>query len=148
MLSFAAASGRIGYVCFEDDQLIDWGLSVKASTSPTNAAAYARKPITLLAPDVVVTEKVTNTSRKGAATHALIEALAAEAADHELHDVSVVRQQHYPNKYIEAAAYAERFPEIRSRLPKQPRIWEGEPRNTIYFEAIALALHVLSRDDL
>ena len=45
-----------------------------------------------------------------------------------------------PNKYADAAALAQEFPQIGPWLPKRRRAWEPEPRNIIYFEALALAL--------
>lgn len=143
VLSVAAATGRVGYVYFEGGQPIDWALSHKASRSPKDAARYARKWITLLHPDAVITEKVGRHSRKGAKTRALIEAIANEAARHELHDIAVERVQHFANKYDEAAAYAERFPDLLPLLPPRRRIWDKEPPNITYFEAIVLALSVI-----
>lgn len=143
VLSVAAATGRIGYVYFEGGQPVDWALTRKASRSPKDAAAYARNWITLLRPDVLITEKVGRHTRKGAKTRALIAAIATEAASHALHDIAVPRQQHYPNKYTEAAVYAERFHELRPLLPAKRRIWDKEPPNITYFEAVALALTVI-----
>lgn len=139
----AAATGRIAYVYFENGELADFALSHSASQSPAHAAKYARKWIEMLRPDVVITEKITSQSRKGSKTHSLIRALAKEAAQHELQDISVVRQQKFANKYKEAEAYAKRFPDLLHVLPRQPKIWEKEPLNTTYFEALALALPIV-----
>ena len=143
VLSVAAATGRVGYIYFEGGPPVDWALSQKASRSPQDAAAMARRWIAMLTPDVLITEKVGRHSRKGDTTRALIDAIAREAAGHELHDIAVPRQQHHANKYAEAATYAERFPELRPLLPAKRRIWDKEPPNITYFEAIALALPVL-----
>ena len=143
VLSVAAATGRVGYVYFEGGQPVDWALSHKASRSSKDAARYARRWITLLHPDVVITEKVGKHSRKGAKTRALIEAIATEAANHKLHTIAAPRHQPFANKYDEAAAYAERFPELRQLLPATRKIWEKEPPKITYFEAVTLALVVL-----
>ena len=42
------------------------------------------------------------------------------------------------NKYDAAAALAAEFPQIEPWLPRKRRAWEPEPRNIIYFEALAL----------
>jgi hypothetical protein len=143
VLSVAAASGRIAYVCFEDRVPLDWALSRKASRSPEEAALALRRWIALLAPDVVINEKVTRRCRKGARTIALIEALTWEAAQHGVHDIAVERRQLFANKYEEAAALAERFSELAPLTPKPRRIWDKEPLKTTYFEAAALALAVI-----
>lgn len=143
LLSIAAASGRVAYVYLEKHQLVDFALSYKASETPTDAARYARKWIELLNPDVVITEKITKHSNKGDNTRALIGAMAREAANHELKDISVVRLQHYPNKYVEAEVYVKRYPDLHAVQPRRPKIWESEPANMTYFEAIALALPVI-----
>ena len=53
---------------------------------------------------------------------------------------SLTRQQAYPNKFFEANDLAERFPELAAWVPKRPKLWEREPRNLVYFEALALAV--------
>lgn len=64
-------------------------------------------------------------------------------ADHEALNVEVIRQQQHANMYEEAAVLAKHYPQLRPWLPKQPPIWMPEPRNTVYFEALAMALQVL-----
>ena len=54
--------------------------------------------------------------------------------------VSLTREQNQPNKFAEAAALAERFPDLAAWLPRRPKLWEREPRNLVYFEALALAV--------
>lgn len=143
VLSVAVSSGRVAYVYFEDGVLTDWALSETASTSTYKARKFAKDWIELLQPNVVITEKNTSASHKGENTQLLIRAIADEAAQHELHDIEVVRHQHYPNKYVEAQELAKRFPDIAHKLPKTRRLWDKEPVNTSYFEAIALALTVI-----
>ena len=58
-------------------------------------------------------------------------------------DVSVIREQAYANKYEEAEAIAGRYPELQTWLPKKRRFFENEPRSTVIFEAMALALIIL-----
>lgn len=143
VLSVAAASGRVGYVCFEDRRPLDWALSRKASRSPADAVHMLRKWTAMLSPAVVVTEKVTRHSRKRGQTPLIIDALAREAARQDVQDIAVIRHQPFANKYEEAAALAKRFPELAPLKPKPRRLWDKEPLNTTYFEAIALALAVI-----
>jgi hypothetical protein len=143
VLAIAAATGRIGYVYFVGHQLRDWGLSAAASKDPNRAAAQTSKWLDLFNPDVVVTERTDRSSRKGAATRRLIETISGVASDVVVNDIRVPRIQRYQNKYEEAEGLVQRFPEIQPWKPKRPRLWESEPRNMIYFEAIALALEII-----
>ena len=145
VLAIAAATGRIGYVFFVGDKLKDWAMSVKASKSPKLAKEKAEQWIEDLEPDVVVTEKVGKHSSKGILTKQLIDAIRNVAENRYLNDIVVPRVQSFQNKYEEAVELTKRFPDILPWAPKKPRIWESEPRNTIYFEALALALMVIDR---
>ncbi|MGB3316256.1 MAG: hypothetical protein WBB85_17780, partial [Albidovulum sp.] len=107
MLAIAAASGRIAYVYFIGDHLMDWRISHKASKTPDNAIAAAKTWIADLTPDVVVFEQAETAAKKGLHAKALIAAMAEVAAAAPLLDVRIEREQHYPNKYFEAAALAE-----------------------------------------
>lgn len=145
VLAIAVATGRIGYVFFDGGILMDWKMSKKASKSPEEARTYATKLIAFFKPDVVVTEKIAKHSRKGDHAKDLTGIIANVAENHELLDVSVPRLQAFKNKYEEARELVLRFPDLRPRLPKEPRIWQSEPFGTIYFEALALALLVIDR---
>jgi hypothetical protein len=142
MLAFAVATGRMGCVFLVGGELRDWRLSKKAAQSVELARTYAGTWIGALCPDVVVTEDVSKRSHKGKKTRELITAVSGVAARKGLLDVKVHRTSSFTNKYEEAEALGNRFPEIAAWVPKKPRIWETEPQNTVYFEALALALHV------
>lgn len=146
MLAVAAASGRVGYVFLVNGTLYSWQLSRKAAQGPEDAARLTKSWIDRLHPTVVVTEKITKRCRKGKTVQALIEAIARVAEHEPLFDVSVPRQCRYANKYVEAEALVDRFPELRPRLPKPRKLWDSEPRNTTIFEALALALEVVDRE--
>jgi hypothetical protein len=146
VLGIAAASGRVGYVFLRKGRPQCWGLSRKAAESEEEAIRLAKVWIERFRPEVVVTEKVTEKSRKGKKTKAIIAAIANLAANTEVYDISVPRPRRYKNKYAEIEALTDRFPELRERLPKQPRLWESEPRNTTIFEALALALVEVDRE--
>jgi len=143
VLAIAAATGRIGYVFFIGDTLKQWALSVKASASPELAAKYATQLIDKLKPDVVITEKLTIHSRKGPLTKQLIAAVASVAENKYLNDIVVPRVQEFQNKYEEVKALVKMYPDLLPWAPQKPPIWESEPRNMIYFEALALALVVV-----
>jgi hypothetical protein len=143
ILAIAVATGRIGYVFLHAGKLKDWGLSRRASRGTKEAATQARAWITLLEPDVVVTERVAKTSTKSIKTRALIEVITRVAEDMKMQFVEVPRFQSFKNKYAEATALAERFPELTLWLPKLRRLWDPEPRSTVLFEALALSLVIV-----
>lgn len=148
VLVLAAATGRVGYVYFVDGQPTHWGLSHKAAGSPLLAATQTEKWISLFAPEVVITERIGNRSRKGTLTKYLVAAMSDVARDASCIDLSVPRAQTYANKYEEAKFLVQRFPMLSAWLPKRPRIWESEPRNMVLFEAVALALSFIDADNM
>ena len=146
VLVFAAATGRIGHVFLLGERLLDWGMSMRASRSPRDAAEHATKVIAHLNPDVVVTEELPKSSTKGWKTRQLLDAVGAVALHTRLLDIRAKRQHSFPNKYEEAAYLATRFPEIAAWVPKKRRLWEPEPRATVLFEALALGLSVITEN--
>ena len=146
ILAFAAATGRVGSVLLIGDRLVDWHTSNKAAESGIKAAAHAQSRINNLMPDVVVTEELETARRKGKHTLAIIAAIARTAEHNDLLDVSVPHRHRYPNKYAEADALAEQFPELAPWKPMKRRFYDNEPRNTVLFEALSLANQMLARD--
>jgi hypothetical protein len=145
VLAFAAAHSRIGSVVLDGDTLIDWRISDSAADSPEAASAWAERLMAEFAPDVVVTEEVLLARHKGKRTILLIEALADAAEANGLLSVSLPRQHDYPNKYAEAEALVERLPELAPWQPKRVHFYDNEPRNTVLFEALSLALLLHAR---
>lgn len=143
LLAVAAASGRIAYVYLIGNRLMDWRISDRASDSEEEAAKSAARWIETLQPDVVVTEDTLGAKKKGHHTKEIIAAIAAVAAEAELLDVCVVREQRYPNKYVEARALCERYPDLTPWLPHRRLLLDNEHRNTVIFEALALAQVIL-----
>ena len=140
VLSIAAASGRVGYVLLVDRKIAATGLSRKASNNADDAATSAANWIEQLRPNVVITERVLKRSKKGQKTRAVITAMAHVAEIADVLDLQVVRGQSHANKFEEAAELARDFPEIAHLLPKPRRPWDSEPKATVYFEALSLAL--------
>lgn len=124
----------------EDMEVSAWGLSRRASTDATEAAAAGARWIEQLRPDYLVTEKVLPKSRKGARTRELIAALTAAAEIADVIDIAVPLTRIHINKYEEAAALVADHPALAHLLPKARRLWEAVPKATVYFEALSLAL--------
>ena len=138
VLGFAAGTGKIGIAYLVDGELMDWRLSVKASRSFDKAFKQALTWINYYAPEMVVLEEIEAGSRKGAHTQSLLLAIESAANNANVEHVRMPRPVVGPNKYADAAALAEEFPQIRQWLPRARRLWETEPLGTIYFEALAL----------
>lgn len=139
MLVVSAARRRIGYVFFIGEKLMDWQVSEKAGRSPEHAAEATQGWINELKPDVVVTEKVSEDSRKGERTKALVGAMARVADHNYVLDVSIERPSPETSKYAEARTFAARYPAIADWLPKRRRFFDNEPRNSVLIDATALA---------
>jgi hypothetical protein len=146
ILSFAAVSGRVGFVLLVGQRLMDWQVSNRAGRTPDAAAAYALARIEQFTPDVVVTEQVDHAKHKGNRAKHIIAAIAYTAADNMVLDVSVVRDQRFANKYEEADALVTRYPDLAPWKPKKRRFFDNEPRNTVLFEALVLADAVLGEN--
>lgn len=140
LLGIAASSGKVGFAYLVDGELMDWGLSVKASKSFEAAFKRINKWTIYYRPDLVITETVEDRSRKGVHSRTLIRAAESAANNANAEFAEIPAPSHGLNKYADAAALAQEFPQIAPWLPKRRRAWEPEPRNIIYFEALALAL--------
>ena len=143
ILAISVSSGRVGYVFLIGKRLEGWGMSRKGSISPIAAGEVATAWISKLRPVVVITEEVMPRSRKGLKTRNLIDGVALVAKQSDVLDVRVQHQQDFENKYAEAKALADQFPELCPWVPKPRRIWDSEPHSMVYFEAMALAMEVL-----
>lgn len=143
LLAVAAATGRIAYVYLIGDRLMDWRISDRASESEADAALAAERWIETLQPDVVVTEELATAHRKGANAKRLIAAMTDVAENGKILSVRVPREQLYENKYVEAATLAVHYPELQPWVPRKRRFFDNEHRNTVLFEALALAQIIL-----
>lgn len=142
VLSIAAAAGKIGMVYLIDGELMDWELSSCAALSTDQTARKAAKWIEFYRPDQVVIEKITPHSRKSTHTHALISAIGKVANTYSTKLVAVERVPTHANKFEEIKELCIQFPQIAHHAPKKPEIWMPEPKATIYFEALSMAVQL------
>ena len=143
MLAIAAAYNRIGYVFLLGDRLVDWRISDRAARSTSKAVAWVQRYAVELRPDVIVTEDLKTAKKKGNKTIAIIEAVGNFAENEKLLNVVVPRRHDYDNKYDEADALAALYPDLKPWVQRRRWFYDNEPRNTVIFEALSLALTVL-----
>lgn len=146
VLALAAARRRVGSVVVDDGTLLDWRISDKAADSPECAVAHLEKLIVEFQPDVVITEEVATARHKGKRTLALIAAIGEAAERSDLMAIVLPREHRFENKYAEADALVARFPELAPWKPERLHFYDNEPRNTVLFEALALADQILARE--
>lgn len=139
VLAVAAATGRVGWVFFVDDQLMDWQISNKAANGTAEAATFARTMIREFCPDVVIVEEAATARHKGKHALRITAAIARAAGENNVVAITVPREHLYPNKYAEAEALLKRYPELTPWKPERVHFYDNEPRNTVIFEALALA---------
>ncbi|MGR3290716.1 MAG: hypothetical protein ACU0C9_05920 [Paracoccaceae bacterium] len=138
----AIASGKIACVFLIDGELKDWQCSRAAAKSVTKARSFVRMITATFEPDLVILEDPHGPTRKGGTPRDVLYALAQDADDAGLPSVLVARAQMFANKYEEAQALAKKYPFLKGWIPKEPKIWEGEPIDTIYFEALSMVEQV------
>ena len=143
VLVIAAASTKLGHIFLIDGTPVDWGVSKESSNSPKQAYQYTKKKIAYYQPDLLITELVTDKSKKGQYSRSLINMIAKAAQDADVQWSLVTRQQKYENKFQEARALSERFPELKSSLPPPRHWWQTEDPRMIIFEALAMGMSVL-----
>ncbi|WP_457936067.1 hypothetical protein [Mesorhizobium sp. 10J20-29] len=124
----------------------DWGNSRKAAESIDAAFAATQLWLSRYRPQLVIVPAYGAHSRKGRRSRALIEAVAATAAETKIPCIRVERPRTFPSKYKEAAALANVFPQVAPLLPRPRRAWEIEPRNMLMFEALAITYSYLRKD--
>lgn len=146
VLSIAARSGRIAYVFFAGSELKAWSTSRKGSKNSKAASVVVGSWIAQFVPDIIIVEDYRAATRKGRNTKAIIRTIENVAKSTSAGICVVNRKQMFKNNIDEARQFAEQYPELKAWLPSKPRIWESEPRNIIYFEALALAKQALRRD--
>jgi hypothetical protein len=143
VLSIAARSGRIAYVFFDGSELKAWSTSRKGSKNARTASAVVGGWIAEFVPDIIIVEDYRTATRKGRNTKAIIRAIENVAKNTSAGICVVDRKQMFKNNIDEARQFAQQYPELKAWVPDRPKLWESEPRNIIYFEALALAKQAL-----
>ena len=147
VLSIAARSGRIAYVFFDGSELKAWSTSRKGSKNARAASAVVGGWIAQFVPDIIIVEDYRTATRKGRNTKAIIRTIEKVAKNTSAGICVVDRKQMFRNNIDEARQFAQQYPELKAWVPDRPKLWESEPRNIIYFEALALAKQALGNNN-
>jgi hypothetical protein len=140
ILAVAVAYGKMASVLLIDGRLKDWQCSREAGLAVSKGRSFLRLAVLRYSPDLVIIEDPHGPTRKSGIARSILFALAQELEDSGASHLRVQRTQPFANKYAEARALADRFPVIRPWLPDTPKIWDSEPIETIYFEALSMAV--------
>ena len=145
LLAVAINTQRMGCVFFAGHELKDWRAMTKPTRSQSDAAEALQRLINNFAPDVVVTQQHRSVQGKRFHNKDLRAALNRTAAQNFVLDVTIERPREFANKYEEASALAELYPELRHEVPPARRSFDHQPARLILFDALALAHQVLQR---
>ena len=142
-LAFAVGYRKIGIVALQYGKLHNWQIAKAAYSNTSKLEALVNSLIDAHDPSVVVVERTDGKCRKGDETQCRIVAISEIAKARKRLVREVAREHDFENKYEEAKALVETYPELKSLVPKKVPCWKHEPRLMIMFEALAMADQVM-----
>ena len=142
IMALAAHHDRIGFCFLIDRQPMDWQLSYKGALSPGQAREKVAEWLKFYAPDVIVTEDLRGSERKGKDTQRLIVAMKEVALETEAQFIEIERPRPCKNKYAHIKGLCDKFPQMKVIAPSTRKIYEKEPHAVTIFEALALAQEI------
>jgi len=138
------------FVVLEDGSLVDWGVRHAGVSKNSGSVRKLRVLLKRYTPDMLVVEDVNHrSSRRWRRVRQLVAWFSREARHQHIALRRVAHQQvrkHFAaysphvTKYGVALALAERFPELRERLPRVRKMWMTEDERMSIFDALAMAL--------
>jgi hypothetical protein len=138
--------------------IIDWGVTQVAPNEKNRRSLRSiEEKIISYEPEVIVLEDCgANGSRRSARVRKLIEQVSLLAEKRRIARRRFSRSRvraafrfvGKPTKDAIAKAIAERFPELRPRLPRERKPWMSEDERMSIFDAVSLALTYLERRGL
>ena len=144
ILAFAVATGQTATVFVVGGKLMDWQMWREARECPTRTRSELRVMVATLNPTLIVSEDPDGLNcRKRGKSLKLLRPLVQAAADEPVTHIKLERPRRYENRYDEAKALCQRFPEIAAWCPDKVKSYESEPRSLTYFEALAYVAEVL-----
>ncbi|WP_298362542.1 hypothetical protein [uncultured Litoreibacter sp.] len=139
VMAFAAHHNRFGFVFMIGQQPMDWQLVYQAAATPELAKRKIAGWLHFYKPDLIVTEDLAGSQRKGRKAQQLILAIKEVAFATDADNAEVARSQPFANKYEQIERLCEEFPQMKAVAPARRRIYDAEPPYVTLFEALALA---------
>jgi len=139
---------RIGFCFFIGEQPMDWQLAYRASKSPAHAQARVKAWLKFYKPDMVLTEDLAGSQRKGLKAQGLILAIKEAVVEKGVEHRETLRNQPFANKYDQIDYLCERFPQMKAVQPEKRKIYDAEPSYITLFEALAMALQYFEQRQL
>jgi hypothetical protein len=136
ILSVAVATHGLGFVFLIGNEIKDWAV-IRGKQSPETVTSRLQGWIKRFDAQLLLSQDPAMAQPKGDNTREVLEVIARIFADADGMNAVLSRVQTHRNKYVEAAALAEHYPELLSHVPKQPKIWKPEPPNVLLFEALS-----------
>ena len=138
VLGAASSYSELAFVYFEGGNLRYWGIHRRALQSIEAGFTLSLRWIGRFDPMLVIVPDYGEESRKGQRARALVEIVAAAAADKGVACIRASRPKPRKNKYEEAALLALIFPQLAPRVPPPRKAWDPERRGVILFEAVGV----------
>lgn len=150
VLAIDPISRGFGFAVLEGpDRLIDWGVVHVAAKKNRGCVRRIGQLLDQYSPDILVTEDVaTPGSRRGSRVRNLVEAIQTLVKDNRVAFRRISHRQvrrafsksGAATKHQIATIIADRFPELRSRLPRPRKCYESADDRMAIFDAVALGL--------
>lgn len=137
-LALGLRGSQLCCLYFAGDRLVDLRASRKGAMSVGGSCDVLTSWIAHFKPDCVVLEDHQNAGRKGAHKRKLLRELDAVVDASEAKKITAIRTKTHANIYDAAAELVQQHPTLRPYLSAKPPIWEAEPRNMVFFEALGL----------
>ena len=142
-MAITANHNRIAFCFLVDGNPMDWQLAHHAAKCPERTYAKVAKWLKFYSPDVVVTEDLNGSSRKGIRTQRLIFSIKEAVIDSDAQHIEMERHQPFANKYEQIERLCDQFPQMNLIKPRKRRIFDNEPAVTTVFESLGLATQLL-----
>ena len=143
ILSFAVGNDQLALILLVHRMVVHCESWRRVKAHPTMARSVLRTAIASYEPTILACERPYGLCRKQGVNLKLLQTLVQAIMDEPIPHHLLNRQQPYRNRYEEAEALTERFPEMARWCPKQPHYPDTAPRSLVYFEALAYAVEVL-----
>lgn len=142
VMALSAHHDRIAFCFLIDRQPMDWQMAHVAAKSPELTTKKVAQWLEFYAPDIVITEDLNGSVRKGRKAQRLIVAMKNAALATNAQHIETPRTQPFANKYEQIDQLCAQYPQMQAVAPKKRRIYEKEPPAITIFECLSMAKSV------